>query len=59
MIKIDKDECAVCKDCIDVCPEEAIRQNVYSIVIDNEKCNLCEECVDVCSVGAIYNDENE
>ncbi len=51
---IDMDECGVCEDCIDVCPNEAIKKKAYSIVINNDLCEDCEECVEVCPVGAIY-----
>ena len=57
LIKIDKDECAVCEDCVDVCPEGAIEKKVYNIVIHPDKCDKCGECIDVCAVGAIYDDE--
>ncbi len=57
LIKIDNEECAVCKDCIDVCPEEAIEQKVYNIVIHPDKCNKCGECIEVCGVGAIYEED--
>lgn len=53
-LKIDNEECGICGDCIDVCPEEAIKKIVYRVVIDNDKCTNCEECMDVCPVGSIY-----
>ncbi len=58
LIQIDKDECAVCEDCIDVCPEEAIEKKVYTIILHPDKCSQCQECIEVCAVGAIY-DDNE
>ena len=51
---IDMEECGICKDCIDVCMEEAITKKAYKVIIDPDKCDSCGECVDVCPVGAIY-----
>lgn len=59
LIKIDNEECGVCEDCIDVCPEEAIVKKTYIVEIDPSKCENCDECIDVCPVGAIYDDEKE
>lgn len=53
------EECGICEDCIDVCPEEAIVKKTYIVEIDPAKCEKCEECILVCPVGAIYDDEKE
>ena len=71
ILKIDNEECGVCEDCIDVCPEEAIIKKAFKVEINvppvlttssikveiNEnKCDDCGECVDICPVGAIYDE---
>lgn len=53
------EECGVCEDCIDVCPEKAIIKKAYIIEINPNKCEECEECILVCPVGAIYDDKKE
>lgn len=58
-MKIDNEECGICEECIDVCPEEAIERKVYKVVIHADKCNDCEECMLVCPVGAIYDEKEE
>lgn len=57
-MKIDSEECGVCEDCIEVCPEGAIVKKAYKIIINNN-CTNCGECKDVCPVGAIYKDDEE
>ena len=55
ILKIDNEECGVCEDCIDVCPEEAIKK-AFKVEINENKCDDCGECVDICPVGAIYDE---
>jgi len=43
-------ECTNCKVCEEVCPAEAITDNV----IDVDKCTLCLRCVKECPNKAIY-----
>ena len=50
------EECGVCEDCIDVCPEEAIIKKAFKVEINENKCDDCGECVDICPVGAIYDE---
>lgn len=56
ILKIDNEECRVCEDCIDVCPEEAIIKKAFKVEINENKCDDCGECVDICPVGAIYDE---
>lgn len=58
-LKIDSEECGVCLDCIDVCPNEAIEKIAYTIKIHENLCDDCEECMLVCPTGAIYNEKDE
>jgi ferredoxin len=51
-VKIDREKCTGCGDCVEICPEEAI------VVVDekatvNDDCSLCEVCIDECPEGAI------
>lgn len=57
-MKIDQDECALCDDCIDICPRGLIKKKAYKIIIE-EGCDNCGECMEVCPVGAIYNEEED
>ena len=54
ILKIDNEECGVCEDCKDVCPEEAIIKKAFKVEINENKCDDCGECVDICPVGSIY-----
>ena len=56
ILKIDNEECGVCEDCIDACPEEAIIKKAFKVEINENKCDDCGECVDICPVGAIYDE---
>ncbi|MDL2246877.1 4Fe-4S binding protein [Methanobrevibacter sp. OttesenSCG-928-K11] len=55
-MEINHEECGVCEDCIEVCPEGAIKKKGYKIVITDD-CTDCGECIDICPVGAIYKEE--
>ena len=54
-IKINKDKCCGCGDCISSCPTEALKLNKKDnkVEIDNELCIECGICVDECPVDAI------
>lgn len=49
---VDKEECAGCGICFDVCPAGAISINLTA-KIDSSKCTACLECVNRCPRGAI------
>ena len=65
-IKVEKVElqentpilCNQCRDCLDVCPLEAISwDEALGIVrIDGDQCNGCGICIDSCELGALYMD---
>ena len=40
--------CTSCGQCIDVCPESAIKGYKEDRVIDREVCTLCMKCVEIC-----------
>ncbi len=49
---IDRDQCACCGLCVDICPEHAITMNM-EVSVDVTKCTGCGSCVDECPSQAI------
>jgi len=49
---IDRDQCACCGLCVDICPERAITMNV-DVTVDSSRCTGCGSCVDECPSQAI------
>ena len=45
--------CIGARDCIRVCPEEALRLTAQGLVIDHERCAGCGRCVESCPSQAI------
>lgn len=54
LMKINKDSCVACGNCIGVCPSSAIEFSGSSIIINEEVCFGCGICEDICPVEAIY-----
>lgn len=52
IIKVNKDLCSGCEECISSCPYSAI-EVVEGKATITEACNLCKACLSVCPVGAI------
>lgn len=46
-------KCIGAKDCIEVCPENALVLTSEGIISDKELCNLCGKCADSCPTKAI------
>jgi len=46
-------KCIGAKDCMEVCPEDALTLTHDGIVTDAEKCTLCGLCADACPTKAI------
>lgn len=44
--------CIQCGDCIEICPEHAIRGLPNAILTDTDKCTICGTCINVCTTGA-------
>jgi Ni,Fe-hydrogenase III small subunit/Pyruvate/2-oxoacid:ferredoxin oxidoreductase delta subunit len=42
-----------CRDCIDVCPTDALRSDERGLSLDMGRCLFCTECVEACPGGAI------
>lgn len=53
MIKINKELCKGCIDCIRVCPTEALRVRQGKAVLLEDRCIDCGECITVCPEHAI------
>jgi len=53
MIKINRDLCKGCVDCIRVCPTEALRVRQGKAVLLEDRCIDCGECITSCSECAI------
>ena len=51
------EECAVCEQCLEMCPEEAIIKKAFKVEITEDKCTFCYNCLDCCPVGAIYEED--
>lgn len=48
----DRKKCVMCRTCVNVCPEKAIRVENDSIVTDMDKCKFCGKCVTYCMYEA-------
>ncbi|TNF39859.1 MAG: glycyl-radical enzyme activating protein [Bacteroidetes bacterium] len=46
-------KCIGAQDCIEVCPEDALKLTPEGIVTDGEKCTLCGKCAEACPSKAI------
>lgn len=46
--------CFGCGDCLDVCPQEALRLEEDKVVRDKWRCDHCGQCVAVCAAGALH-----
>ncbi|MDO4488647.1 MAG: [Fe-Fe] hydrogenase large subunit C-terminal domain-containing protein [Eubacteriales bacterium] len=53
-VRIDKDLCKGCINCIKRCPTEAIRVRNGKAVINNKLCIDCGECIRICENHAKY-----
>ncbi len=59
MVKVEKDKCRFCGECLKVCSFDAIDYNRSSKKIElNENCISCGICIDSCAFEALYQDES-
>jgi ferredoxin len=56
MITVNQADCSGCGECVEVCPQGAIRLAAGHIEIDQTRCNGCGLCIDACPSGAIIRD---
>ena len=58
MAYVVTEACIRCKfaECIEVCPQSAIREGVNFVVIDPDTCANCALCEMVCPIDAIFAD---
>jgi heterodisulfide reductase subunit A-like polyferredoxin len=53
-ILVDADACRLSRECMKVCPHDAIYVKGGSAVIDQEKCDQDGICIAACPNGAIH-----
>lgn len=53
-VRLDKDKCKACTNCLKRCPTEAIRVRGGRAHIIDERCIDCGECIRVCEYHAKY-----
>ena len=51
-VRLDRDKCRGCTNCIKNCPTQAIRVRYGKAVILNERCIDCGECIRTCTYNA-------
>jgi NAD-dependent dihydropyrimidine dehydrogenase PreA subunit len=52
--EMDTENCVVCGECVEICPEDVYElQNEKSVVVNGEECLGCESCIEVCEHEAI------
>ena len=60
MIKINKEKCDGCGNCVDACPFGVLEiKNGKAVVKDSENCKGCGACVCACPNNAIEIDTGE
>ena len=56
MLKIDKEKCINCSDCIYECPSGALSELDGEIQLNESRCNMCGHCLAVCPRNAVIID---
>lgn len=52
-VEVLSNKCVGCKDCLRICPKNAVIISKGKAIIDTENCNGCGLCVYMCSYNAI------
>ncbi len=53
-VKIDREKCTNCMECIEVCPEGLFKvENGKPVYVHTEHCPECDLCLNVCPEDAI------
>jgi pyruvate formate lyase activating enzyme len=47
------ERCIGCDECIQICPQKAIRRTAEGMIADPSKCELCRACADHCPAEAV------
>jgi len=53
IIRVIREECIGCQQCLPTCPFGAIEMTPENIAYISEACTLCGSCLDICPVAAI------
>ncbi len=48
VVKIISTACRHCRDCVEICPEDAMTWAQGQVVINEDRCTGCGRCVQVC-----------
>jgi Uncharacterized conserved protein len=54
VMAVDRKKCTLCRMCMKLCPQQAIREVKGAISLDNRRCIACLCCSEMCPVDAIY-----
>jgi ferredoxin len=54
MMGVDAKRCTMCRMCVTICPQQAIREIRGKLRVDFRKCILCLCCSEMCPVNAVY-----
>lgn len=52
-VKVDKEKCTGCGDCVECCPSEALKVESEKVEVDADACIDCGVCVDECPSEAL------
>ncbi|MCD6323496.1 MAG: DNA-directed RNA polymerase subunit D [Desulfurococcales archaeon] len=53
VVKVDRDKCTDCGDCVNVCPTGALKMVNGKLQVYEDRCTLCRQCTRTCAYDAI------